>query len=194
MIRIISVEGDPFIGLYGILTDKYAILSENFSDIKLNVPILKTKIYDMNFIEIFCVGNSKGLIVSDFITKDERKKIENFCNENGINFGIIENKYNAIGNLISCNDKGCVISEKISEENIGKISEILDIECKKVKIKDHDEIGSMLVVTNNGFLAHPDAENYIDELKEIFKVDGNVGTVNMGFPYVKLGILANSSD
>lgn len=199
MIVTLSINETVFVGLFGLLTDKYGIVSENFPDkeikkINPEIPILKTKIYNTDLIGMFCAGNSKGLVIPDFVTDKERKKIENFCNQNDINFGVINNNYNAFGNLISCNDNGCIISEKISDENISKIEKILKVKCVKAKIKNIDEVGSRIFVTNKGFLAHPDAKEQIDFLKEIFKVDGNIGTLNLGFQYIRLGILGNSNN
>ncbi|OQX21708.1 MAG: hypothetical protein BWK75_02575 [Candidatus Altiarchaeales archaeon A3] len=192
MIRQISIKKDAFIGLFGLLTDKYCLLSYDFPNVELDVPVLRTKIYSTDLLGIFCVGNSNGLLVSGVVESDEEKKINDFCKKNDIRFGKILTDFNALGNLITCNDKHALISEAIPKKNLTDIKEILGVECSFGSVAEHTEIGSCLIVTNKGFLVHPDAENNLEGIKEIFGVNGRVGSVNLGFPYVKAGILANS--
>lgn len=190
MIDQISINKEEFIGLFGMASDKYALISENFPKVDFNLPTLRTKFYGTDLIGIFCVGNSNGLLISNFAKDSEIKKIKNFCDEIGVNVGILHEDCNALGNLIACNDMGALVSSKIS--NIKLVEEILGVECIVGKVGGHNEVGSCVVVTNKGFLAHPDAENELSVLKEIFRVSGNVGSVNLGIPYVRSGIIANS--
>lgn len=192
MLKQISIKKDAFIGLFGLLTDKYCIISHDFPDIEVNVPVLRTKIYSTDLIGVFCVGNSNGLIVPNVIEKDEEKEIKEFCKKNDINFGKISADFNALGNLIACNDRHALVSELIPKKNLKDIEDILGVECSYGSVGGHKEVGSCLVVTNKGFLSHPDAENTLEGIKEIFGVNGKAGSVNMGFPYVRAGIIANS--
>lgn len=190
MIDQANVDKEEFIGLFGIASDKYALISENFPKVDFNLPTLRTKFYATDLIGIFCAGNSNGLLISNFAKDSEIKKIKNFCDEIGVNVGVLHEDYNALGNLIACNDKGALVSSKISKTKI--VEEILGVECVVGKVGGHDEVGSCAVATNRGFLVHPDAENEISVLKEIFGVSGNIGSVNLGVPYVRSGIIANS--
>lgn len=192
MLKQISIKKDAFIGLFGLLTDRYCLLSYDFPDIEVDVPVLRTKIYSTDLIGIFCVGNSNGLIVPNVIENDEEKKIKEFCKKNDINFGKISTGFNALGNLIACNDNYALLSELIPKKNLKEIEDILGVECSYGSVGGHKEVGSCLVVTNKGFLAHADAEDTLEGIKEIFGVDGKAGSVNMGFPYVRAGIIANS--
>lgn len=193
MIEQVNVNKEEFIGLFGLASDKYALISENFPKVDFNVPTLRTKFYATDLIGIFCAGNSNGLLISNFAKDSEIKKIKNFCGELGINVGVLYEDFNALGNLIACNDKGALVSSRIS--NIKAVEDILGVECVFGKAGGHDEVGSCIAATNKGFLVHPDAENELSglkELKEIFGVSGNVGSVNLGVPYVRSGIIANS--
>jgi translation initiation factor 6 len=191
MIKQISINNEEFIGLFGMCTDKYAIVSENFLDIEAEIEIFRTKIYDTNLVGIFCVGNSNGLLVSDFIREHELKNLKKIGKEIGINVEKIKEDFNAIGNLIACNDKGAIISKKILNKDA--VEDILGVECVVRNISNHEEVGSCIVPTNKGFVVHPDAEDEISEIEEIFKVSGKPGSVNLGIPYVRSGIIANSS-
>ncbi len=194
MLKQISIKKDVFIGLFGLLTDKYGILSYDFPEAELDVPVLRTKIYSTDLTGIFCVGNSNGLLVPEVIEKDEEKKIKDFCKKNDINFGKISTDLNALGNLIACNDKHVLISELIPKKNLTDIKDVLGVDCSFGSVGGHTEVGSCLVVTNKGFLAHPDAEDNLEGIREIFGIDGKAGSVNLGFPYVRSGIVANSKN
>jgi len=194
MIKQINVKKNSLIGLFGLLTDKYVLLSYDFPNIELDVPVLRTKIYSTDLIGVFCAGNSNGLIVPSIIEDEEEKRIKKFCTENGIAFGKISSDFNAFGNLIACNDKHALISEIISKKILKDIKDILDVEYVVGSVSGHTEVGSCIVVTNKGFLVHPDGENNLEGIKEIFKVSGRAGSVNLGFPYVRSGILANSKN
>jgi len=184
----VSINGDAFIGLFGFATDAYALMSADFPKTSvLKVPELRMKIYGTGLLGLFCAGNSNGLLLPNFVSRENflflKKSLKN------INIGIINEKYTAIGNLIACNDKAAIVSEKIDEKIV---SDILGVETVSRKIGGHDEVGSCCVVTNKGFLVHNDAENELKILEEIFKVPGNVGSVNFGFPFPKAGLIANS--
>ncbi len=194
MLKQISIKKDAFIGLFGLLTDKYCLLSYDFPNVELDVPVLRAKIYSTDLTGIFCVGNSNGLLIPDVIENDEEKKINDFCKKNNINLWKISTDFNALGNLIACNDSHALISELIPKKNLKDIKDILGVECSFGSVGGHTEVGSCLVVTNKGFLAHADAEDTLEGIREIFGIDGKVGSVNMGFPYVRAGIVANSKN
>jgi len=108
-----------------------------------------------------------------------------------VRVGIVPGKFTAIGNLVVSNDKGGIISPKLSRQK-KVIEDVLGVEIVKRKIGGHEEVGSCCVATNKGFLVHPDAEAELKELEGFFQVSGNVGSVNFGFPYPKAGLVANS--
>jgi len=193
-LKQISINGEDFIGLMGMSTDNYAIISPKFPDINvLRVPILKTMLYGTNLVGLFCVGNSNGLILPYFISKNKIALIKRFLSENGIDIeiGTLKSKYTAVGNMIACNNNAAIVSPKIRSIRI--IEDILDVEVIRSTIGEHDEVGACCVVTNKGFVSHPDARDEIEKLSEIFNVNGSIGSVNFGFPFVKSGLIANSN-
>jgi len=190
------VKGEDFIGLFGIATDRYALLSKNFPKIKkevLEVPIIRTWLYGTNLIGIFAAGNSNGLLLPYFTSNDEIKKIDKGIKDKGyeIRMGRIGDKYTAIGNLIASNDKGAVVSPKLS--NPKHIEDILGVEVVRREIGGHEEAGAYCVATNKGFLVCGDAENELKDIEGIFKVPGMAGSVNFGVPFVRSGLIANSN-
>src|SRR3989338_4818458 len=158
-----NVLGEDFVGLFGIVTDKFAILSKNFPSREVfKVPAVNFNIYGTSLIGIFCAGNANGLLLPYFAMDSEIRKLEMELKGFDINIEKIEDRYTALGNLIACNDKGAIISPKISDKKI--VEDTLDVEIKVMDIAGHEEVGSCIVATNKGFLAHIESQNQIKEI------------------------------
>ncbi|MBN2251510.1 MAG: translation initiation factor IF-6 [Candidatus Altiarchaeota archaeon] len=193
MYKQTSVNGEDFIGLLGLATEKYAILCNTFKDAKvLEVPVIKTNIYGTNLIGLFCTGNSRGLLLPYFTEKEVVAKIKKEFSEYAIDATVstVRETCTALGNLVACNDKAAIISPKFNDTRV--FEDTLGVEVVKRTIAKHDESGACCVATNRGFLAHPEAEEELEEIKGILKVPGREGTVNFGFPFPGSGLIANT--
>jgi len=95
--------------------------------------------------------------------------------------------------LILANDKAAIISEKLEDQK-DEIAEALDVPVEVGSIADITNPGSCGVANKNGVLIHreaseeEEAKHFRDALK-VEKVD--IGTVNMGSPYIGSGIVCN---
>ncbi|MFC2162556.1 translation initiation factor IF-6 [Candidatus Altiarchaeota archaeon] len=186
------VQGEDFIGLLGLATDKYSILSQSFPKTHaLDVPSSRTMIYDTNLTGMFCAGNSNGLLVPYFVKDDELRKLERFLNPLGAEVARMEDRHTALGNMISANDNACIHSPNIL--GYTALEDTLGVEAVSMSVGGHEESGACLVATNKGFIATPDAEGQVKELEDILKVPGDVGTVNFGVIFPKSGLIANSN-
>ena len=187
-----SLNGENYIGLLGIATDRYAVIAEKFREIHvLGVPVMKTKIYGTSLIGMFCAGNSNGLLLPYFIPASETDVLEEFLGEFKTGIGMVMDRCTALGNMIVCNDNGAIVSPMISDTQV--IEDTLGVEVVKSRIAGHDEAGACCIATNKGFLLHPAAEEEeLEKISGILGVPGMVGSVNFGFPFVKSGLIANS--
>jgi translation initiation factor 6 len=188
----VSVLGEDFVGLLGFASDAYTILSPAFKggDV-LGAPTLKTKVYGTNLVGLFCAGNSNGMLVPYFTSDSELRELREFAGELGVEVARVAGRYTALGNLVAANDTATYVSDTLRD--VETIRDVLDVEVVSGDIAGRSEVGAYLSVTNGGFLAHPDAEDKLGELAELFKVQGLTGTVNRGIPYVKSGLIANSN-
>lgn len=189
-----TIDGEDFVGLLGLATDRYAILAKKFKDMDvLGVPVIKTTVYGTNLIGLFAAGNSNGLLLPHFTAKGEVERIKKKIKDAGIDLNIatVDENCTAIGNLVCANDNAAVISPKFYKKKV--FEDTLGVEVIQRKIANHEEVGSCTVATNKGFIVHPKAEQELDELAEIFKVEGKIGTANFGFPYMGAGLIANSN-
>lgn len=189
--RFADFCGDPNIGLFGIVTEKYAVLPEAGIDVShLVKTVAYTTIAGTKLCGLFLAGNSHGLIVPETITEREMHALKAALK--GINILKLKSNYTAIGNLILCNDKGAVISPLL-RGSAKEIAECLKVEVHVGNILELEIVGALGVATKKGFLLDMYAgEEEFAFIKKALKVSGDIGTVNFGSEFVKSGILANS--
>jgi len=187
--------GDPNIGMYGFATDDYCLLGLEPDkkilgkiETALGTTIKAATVAGTEFIGLFVTGNKNGIVLPHIVEDYEIKKLKAL----GLNIEIIKSRETALGNMILCNDKGCLISEKLRKFK-KRISGALDCEVETGKIAGLDIIGSVALANNTGCLCHRDAEeSEMKKIEEILKVKVDVGTVGYGSPFIRSGIIVNS--
>lgn len=145
----------------------------------LGTEILETTVSNSNLIGIFTAMNNEKIIAPPTLTQREKDNFKEHFNE----VIQLETKYTAIGNLISMNDHAIAASDIINTDKLN---------LNELKLAGSELIGSCLFVTNDGYLAHRDAsQKELQKVQDVFEVEGDVGTVNFGDPYVKTGMIGN---
>ena len=196
MLKRMNLTGSPNLGVYMSVNDEVAIFPFNLSteveDIikeTLEVDTIKTSIAGCNLNGALAVGNSNGFVVSPYINERELQTLE----DAGLNVSLMPGKYTAVGNIIAANDHGAIAGPNVGEKAIKVIEDTLKVPVEISSIADSNIIGSSSLVTNKGFLVHRDATyEELDFVEEVFKVEGNIGTVCKGMPLVGACGIANS--
>ncbi|MDO5827053.1 MAG: translation initiation factor IF-6 [Methanobrevibacter sp.] len=196
MLKRMNLTGSPNLGVYISVNDEVAIVPFNLSteveDIikeTLEVDTIKTSIAGCNLNGALAVGNSNGFVVSPYINERELQTLE----DAGLNVSLMPGKYTAVGNIIAANDHGAIAGPNVGEKAIKVIEDTLKVPVEISSIADSNIIGSSSLVTNKGFLVHRDATyEELDFVEEVFKVEGNIGTVCKGMPLVGACGIANS--
>ncbi len=196
MLKRMNLTGSPNLGVYISVNDEVAIVPFNLSteveDIikeTLEVDTIKTSIAGCNLNGALAVGNSNGFVVSPYINEKELQTLE----DAGLNVSLMPGKYTAVGNIIAANDHGAIVGPKVGEKAVKVIEDTLKVTVEISSIADSNIIGSSSLVTNKGFLVHRDASyEELDFVEEVFKVEGNIGTVCKGMPLVGACGIANS--
>lgn len=196
MLKRMNLTGSPNLGVYISVNDEVAIVPFNLSteveDIikeTLEVDTIKTSIAGCNLNGALAVGNSNGFVVSPYINEKELQTLE----DAGLNVSLMPGKYTAVGNIIAANDHGAIAGPNVGEKAIKVIEDTLKVPVEISSIADSNIIGSSSLVTNKGFLVHRDASyEELDFVEEVFKVEGNIGTVCKGMPLVGACGIANS--
>ena len=197
MLRRIDVVGNPNIGVFIQVTDDVAIVPYNLIDEKVNlveetleVPAVKSSVSGSSLIGSLSVANSKGIVVSPHVLDRE---VEQF-KELGLEVAAIPGNYTAVGNIVAANDNGAIVSPFLSEDAINTIESTLDVDVEATSMVGSDIIGSLISVTNKGFLISSTAvESEVDFSRKVFGVEGDVGTVGRGISLVGACSIANSN-
>ncbi len=188
-------RGDQNVGLYGFATNDYCLLGIKPRNVKkiektLGVNVKTTSIAGTELLGIFATGNSNGIVITKMIEENELKKLKRIFK---INVEIIKSKHTANGNLILCNDNGCLIS-KYLEKYKKEIQDALGVEVQVGTVGGLEVVGSAAVATNIGCLCHRAAtEEELKKIEMLLKVGVDIGTINYGSPFIKAGLIVNSS-
>ena len=196
MLKRVDIVGNPNIGVFILATDDVAIVPYNLLDEKaeiiketLEVDVVKSSISGSNLIGSLAVANSNGIVVSPHVLDREVKQFE----ELGLKVAIIPSQYTAVGNIVAANDNGAIVSPYLSEEACNVIEETLDVDVESRSISGNDIVGSLIKVTNNGFLISKNAtSSEVNLANKVFGVEGDIGTVGKGISLVGACSIANS--
>jgi translation initiation factor 6 len=196
MLKRVDIVGNPNVGVFITATDNFAIVPYNLLDERvdiiketLEVEVIKSSISGSSLIGSLSVANSNGIVVSPHVLDREVKQFE----EMGLKVATIPSQYTAIGNIVAANDNGAIVSPFLSEDACNIISETLDVDVESRSISGSDIIGSLIKVTNNGFLITKNAtSSEINLARKVFGVEGDIGTVGRGIPLVGACSIANS--
>jgi len=140
-------------------------------------------------IGLFASGNSNGIILTKIIESYELNKLKKLF---GINLEVIKSKETAMGNLILCNDNGCLISRSLNKYK-KTISDVLGCEVEIGTVAKLDIVGSAAIASNVGCLCHREStEKEMKKIEKLLKVKVDVGTVGYGSPFIKSGLIVNS--
>lgn len=192
----LSINGNPNIGLYAFATDKYCLIGHEVPDHQaeqiykiLKVPVYKISMAGTSMIGAFCAGNSNMLLVPQIAFDHELSQLKQLK----IPFTIINSKLTALGNNISANDHGAIVSPGYQKDAMKKIETALATKVVQMKIAGFENVGSLIAVTNKGAYLHSEvSDEDIELLNKTLDVESEAGTINMGNPYINSGIIANS--
>lgn len=197
-----SFFGNSNIGVYAYVNNKVLILPPGIGsdDVRelvevLDVTPVEAKIAGTVLNGVFLSGNDNALILPRIILESELEHLKEQIKAHGIDLSIYVSgsRYTALGNIISCNNKGCITSPLIEKEEVEKLSRELGVEVIQARLVNLEIPGSLLVVNDHGGVIHPDAsEHDLKVVEDILKVRVERATVNAGIPFVKSGLLANN--
>jgi len=187
----------PNVGIFAKSNDSIVLLPYGYAETKskklidyLEVDPVFVSIAGNRLIGPMVVLNNKGMILPSLATDDEITYLKQVT---GLKIERLESNHTAIGNLISANDYGAIVSPLFKDEFDKQIEDILGVPVHTTSIADFNQIGSMLVSNNYGAGIHPNAsEKEIEIVSSILKVDVEPLTINGGVPYLSSGIICNS--
>ncbi|MFB6207898.1 MAG: translation initiation factor IF-6 [Candidatus Nanohaloarchaea archaeon] len=183
--------GNTNIGFYAVIAGDQAVFPPEFKQKDgFETDYAETYLAKTRLVGLFAAGNSNCILVPDIVTEREMDKLD----ESGIDYRVIDSNDTALGNLILANDSGAVISPRL-EAHQDEIEEALDVEVKVAEIAGIPSPGACGVANSHGVLLHRDtSEEEAELVRDVLEVEEvDIGTVNMGSPYIGSGLLANDS-
>jgi len=193
-----DVYRGPNLGVYISVNDSIGLVPMGFAQTKadklaeyLDIEIHHTAIANTRLIGALSVMNNKGVLLPTTAYQNEYDYLKA---ETDLEVGVLDTKFNALGNVICANDKGAVVSPWLSKQDCQTISDVLGVEVIQKKIAGFNQTGVVLVANDSGAAIHPEADE--EDMKVIANVLGtNVeqSSINNGVPYVSSGILVNNN-
>ncbi|MBA4452132.1 MAG: translation initiation factor IF-6 [Nitrosopumilaceae archaeon] len=192
-----DVYRGPNIGVYISVNDNFVFLPMGFAETKaeklaeyLDVKPLYTSVANTRLLGALMVGNNNGILLPTTAYAEEYDFLKK---ETGLNVGVLDSKYTALGNVICANDKGAIVSPWLSKDDVQTIEQILGIEVVQKRVAGMNQVGAVMVANNSGAVIHPEADE--EDMKMFANTLGvkiEHATINNGIPFVKSGVLANN--
>ena len=193
-----DVYKSPNIGLFIKANDRTMMIPFGFAETKITklTHFLQTdkKIFvsvaGTRLIGPMTVMNNNGILLPSIASDEE---IDVLRQASGLNVERLKSKFTAIGNLISSNDNGALVSPLLDGEVNQQVKDVLGVPVNSITVGGFIQTGSMIVATNTGAAIHPKAtEEEIKIISESLQVQVEPATVNGGVPFLSSGIIANS--
>ena len=182
----VRTNNDTLLLPFGFAETKAKKLKE-YLDVE---KIIHVSIAGTRLIGPMTVMNNNGILLPYTVSDDEIRILK----QTGLNVDRLKSKFTAVGNLISANDKGALVSNLFKGEADQNIKDILGVPLQTFSIGGYVQVGSMIVATNAGAIVHPIAnDSEISRISEILQVEAEPATVNGGSPFLSSGIIANFS-
>lgn len=156
----------------------------------LDAKPLYTSVANTRLLGALMIGNNNGILLPTTAYAEEYDFLKK---ETGLNVGVLDSKYTALGNVICANDKGAIVSPWLSKDDVQTIEQTLAIEVVQKRIAGMNQVGAVMVANNSGAVIHPEADE--EDMKMFANTLGvkiEHATINNGIPFVKSGILANN--
>ncbi len=194
MLRVSSYNGVEFIGVYAVANEAMAVVPMDSDDrfqedisTALDLECQKGTIASTNLIGALVAMNSYGVAVNSFATDIE---IGIFSK---LQVARLDDRLNACGNNILVNDNGCLVNPEMNDKSVHVLEEVFNVDVVRGTVAGQNTVGSVCKVTNKGLICHP-ASSAADLklLRDLFKVEPKITTLNYGSPYVGASIVANS--
>ena len=191
-----DVYRGPNLGVYISVNNTIGLVPMGFAQTKadklaeyLDIQIYHTAVANTRLIGALSVMNNKGILLPTTAFENEYEYLKA---ETDLEVGVLDSKFNALGNVICANDKGAVVSPWLSKQDCQTVSDVLGVEVIQKKISGFNQTGVVLVANNSGAAIHPEAdEEDIKVISNILDTKVEQSSINNGIPYVSSGILVN---
>ena len=193
-----DLQRSPNIGIYAKVNDSFVFVPNGFTKSKtkklceyLDVEDISTSVGNTRLLGVLMVANNNGILLPHICYESEFLHIKK---STGMNIGVLDAKFTALGNLVCANDKGAIVSPAFTREDVKKIKDVLGVEVLQKRIAGYHQVGAMICATGHGGIIHPETDDeVIKSVSNVLGVELEPATINGGIPFVSSGILANNN-
>lgn len=190
--------GSNWVGAKVFANDKFALIPTSFdkksTDVvkeALQVEACPVDVISAELHGVMIAGNNKGVLLPWNVDEDTVAAVKKLGD---VNVEVLRSPYTALGNLILANSNFALVYVGFGEEELKQIRDVLDVEVQRGTLGSATTVGSLAVVTDRGLALPPSVtDEEVKKMSELFKVRADTATVNMGFNYLRLGLVANSA-
>lgn len=190
-----SFNGNPNVGLYGVVTDELILVGKEVPDDKddmlediLGKPVKRVSIAGTGLVGVFCLWHEGKLLVPGIAFDHELETLE----DAGVTYEVIETDLTCLGNNVLVGQKSALAHPDFSDAELDSISDALGLPIERATITDIEAVGAVGIMREEKGLFHRDIPpKAVKELESQLGLTITQGTVNMGNPYVKSGMLVS---
>jgi len=190
-----SLNASPFVGVFGILTDRVMLVPINVSAKEISgladltgTEVFKASAAASPLLGVLGLGVNDKIALSGIALEKEAKALS----EIGLKVLSVEG-VTALGNLACFTEKAGIVSPILSKGQASKLESFFGVKSAEAKIAGLDLVGASMAATGKGFAVHPQATAAeVGVLKKTLGTGGVLTTANYGDRFVGNSLLANS--
>lgn len=199
----IDIKGEVNIGLMIYANDKFALVPKMIDQktIKIIKDILKVPCYKVSvagtpLIGVFLNGTADKILVPEITFDKELEELHKIGKEHGVKFIKFESELTCLGNNMLISNEKALLNPDYNKDEVKEVEKLLKIKAKTAIIAEIEIVGATVVINHNKkkALVHREASDKdIKLIEKTFEVKVETGSVNMGSPYIKSGIVCNKN-
>ncbi len=196
-VALMEFEGNPNIGLFFFVNDKFAIIGKEVDKDKkkqieevLEVPIYQVQVLGTDLIGVFIAGNNEILLVPS-LYDHEFKKIKEICDKHETKLIKIEDKLNTLGNNICVGKDEIIINYNYSRDFINHLENATKLKAIKLEHSEFASAGAVCFFTKDKYFVSQELNEEV--VSKFVKKIAGVGSINSGSAFISSGIVANEN-
>ena len=197
---LVDLYRSPNIGIFLRTNDKSVLIPKGVAATKskkiaedLGVAPCFVSVEGTRLLGPLITMNNKGVLVSRLI---EDYEVKDISRQTGLAIERLKSKYTAVGNLVSANDNGAIVSPILEPAAVAQVKDVLGVsEAHRMTLKDYTQVGALVVATNRGAAVYPKlSEQEVNEIGSVLGVEPYPTSINGGVPFLSSGLVANSNN
>jgi len=195
-IALLEFDGNPNIGLYAFVNNKFCLVGETISEDKekeiesvLQVPVYKVNVLDTPLVGVFLAGNDEYLLVPESLNDKEIDYIKSIAQEHDVEVITLSHKINTFGNNFCMGDREIIANADYGEKFLQYLADKTNCDIILLYGDDLVSAGALCYFSNGGYFFSQELEE--ENFSQIPNKVKAGGSVNSGGIFVSSGIVGN---